>query len=111
MFLFDLVAPRSARAGARSPSESEISGHRMRFSPDGTWLASEYGSTAILWNTAGPHSMVLGRQEPPHVGVTFTRDGYLISTSDAGVLRRWPLLFRGGEEVRETRVCGARPAV
>ena len=72
----------------------------MRFSPDGTWLASEHGDTAILWNTAGARSTVVGRQKPPNVTVAFTRDGHLLSASEEGVLRRWPLSPAAGEDVR-----------
>jgi WD40 repeat protein len=99
MFLFDLAAPRAAGPAPLS-SESYIV-TRMWFSPDGSWLASEHSDTAILWNTTGARSTVLGRHEPPNVSVAFTRDGHLLSASDGGVLRHWPLSLEAGENVRE----------
>lgn len=100
MFLFDLAAPRTAGPVPLLCSESGIV-TQMNFSPDGSWFASEHGDTAILWNTAGARSTVLGRQKPPNVCVAFTQDGHVLSASDEGVLRRWPLSPSAGEDVRE----------
>ena len=105
MFLFDLAAPRTAEPTPLLNESDIVAG--MRFSADGTWLASEHGVTAILWNTAGARSTVVGRQEPPSVTVDFTRDGHLLSGSDSGVLRRWPLSPAAGEDVRELVSAGS----
>ena len=49
---------------------------------------------------AGARSVVLGRRGPPDVAVAFTSDGHLLSSSDGGVLRRWPLAPASGEDAR-----------
>jgi WD40 repeat protein len=54
----------------------------------------------------GPRSIVLGRQKPPEVAVAFSPDGHLLSTSAEGVLRRWPVSYADGEDVREYRPGG-----
>lgn len=99
LVLFDLAAPPSAEPVPLLDSEiNQING--ILFSPDGSWLASNHDGTDILWHTAGARSIVLGRHEPPNVAVAFTPDGHLLSSSDGGVLRRWPLAPASGEGVR-----------
>ena len=74
----------------------------IRFSPDGSWLASlSNPGPATLWNVASPRSTVLGKQKPPFTVVAFTRDGRLVSTSDEGVVRVWPLSPAAIDGVRE----------
>ncbi len=94
MFLFDLAAPRSAEPAPLLGSEGFCLSD-LRFSPGGGWLASVHRGSTILWNLASPRSQVVGRQQPPLVHVAFTRDGHLLSTSNEGVLRRWPLGLSG----------------
>ncbi len=99
LFLFDLAAPRTAEPG---PLLSTAYGYldELSFSPDGSWLAGVFIGDVVLWNMRGARSIVLGRQEPPFAMVSFTRDGHLLSTSDKGILRRWPLSFEDGEGVQ-----------
>jgi WD40 repeat protein len=104
--VFDLAAPRMAEPMAL-PGEWEWLSD-LKFSPDGSWLAAADETATSFFNLKGPRSIVLGRQEPPFVTIAFTRDGHLLSTSDEGVLRRWPLSFAGGEELREYRPPGAK---
>ena len=99
LVLFDLTAPRSAEPTPLLDSEcGQI--NMMSFSPDGSWLATNHDGTNILWNMAGARSIVLGRHEPPDVAVAFTPDAHLLSSSDTGVLRRWPLDPASSENVR-----------
>jgi WD40 repeat protein len=100
LFLFDLAAPRTAEPVPLLDSDVTWL-NDLTFSPDGSWLTSEHSLNAILWNMAGTRSMVLGRQKPPNTKVAFTRDGRLLSASDEGVLRSWPLSPGAGERMRE----------
>jgi WD40 repeat protein len=100
--LFDLAAPRTVQPMALAGEWGWLL--TLRFSPDGSWLAAADDMATSFFNLTGPRSIVVGRQEPPYVAVAFTRDGHLLSTSDEGVLRRWPLSFAGGEEMREYRL-------
>jgi len=100
LYLFDLAAPRSAEplpllGGATYNRTS------LRFSPDGSWLATDDLGGVVLWNMAGARSIVLGRQAPPWVTVAFTPDGDLLSASNEGVLRLWALSPAAVDGVRE----------
>ncbi len=100
-FLFDLLAPRSAEPVPLLNSEVNYL-NAMTFSPDGSWLASMSNpGPATLWNVTGPHPVVVGRQKPPFAAVAFTRDGRLVSTSDEGVVRVWPLAAAAEDGMRE----------
>lgn len=99
--LFDLAAPRSADPMLLPGPWSWVS--MQRFSPDGAWLVTSDQSTPVFWNMTGPRSIVLGRQQPPEVALAFSPDGHLLSTSGEGVLRRWPISYADGEDVREYR--------
>jgi WD40 repeat protein len=99
LVLFDLAAPRSAEPVPLLNSEVNWV-NRMEFSPDGSWLATMSRTAPItFWNVGATRAIVLGRQKPPHVAVNFTRDGHLVSTSDEGVVRLWPLSGAGDEGV------------
>jgi len=101
VFLFDLEAPRSGEPVPLLNSE-DLFLNNMMFSPDGSWLASMHNTApTMLWNVASPHSTVLGRQKPPYTVVAFTPDGRLVSTSDEGVVRVWPLSPAAEDGVRE----------
>jgi hypothetical protein len=68
VYLFDLAAPRTAEPmpllGDERPGNTG-----MWFSPDGFWLALGIGRGFVLWNVAGAHSTVVGREKPPYVQV------------------------------------------
>jgi len=101
LFLFDLDAPRSAEPMPLLNSEA-ICLNGMIFSPDGTWLATmSHPGPATLWNVASPRSTVVGKQKPPATTVAFTPDGRLVSTSDEGFVRLWPLAPAAEGGVRE----------
>jgi len=94
-FLFDLAAPSTAEPVALLGGEYGYL-NALEFSPDGSWLASVNIGDFTLWNMRGVRSIVLGRQEPPFTILAFTRNGDLLSASDNGPLRRWPLSFAAG---------------
>jgi WD40 repeat protein len=100
MFLFDLAAPPTAEPVALVDSDANWL-NAWAFSPDGSWLASEHAGTVVLWNTEGARSLVVGRQKPPNTIVAFTHNGHLLSASDEGVLRSWPLDPAAGADMRE----------
>ncbi|PWB75214.1 MAG: hypothetical protein C3F15_06440, partial [Holophagae bacterium] len=97
--LFDLTAPRVAQPAPLLADVDDLL--QMRFSPDGSWLATVHNGNVILWNMAGRLSMVLGSHESIPPPVAFTPDGDLLSSSNDGVLRRWPLSPVSVDVVRE----------
>ena len=101
LFTFDLDAPRSAEPVPLLNGEVNwLNG--MTFSPDGAWLATMSNPFPLtLWNAGARHSIVIGRQKPSYVSAVFTSDGRLVSTSDEGVVRLWPLSPGSGEGVQE----------
>ena len=109
VFLFDLDAPRTAEPMPLLRDWTFI--NAIDFSPDGSWLATVDSGHASLWNMSGRRSTIVGRQAPPFLAVAFTADGHLVSTSDEGVVRRWPTSWAGGEDVREYRLAGQSPVL
>ncbi len=100
LYLFDLAAPRTAEPMPLLASELTYI-NQFKFSPDGAWLAGVCVAPVVLWNMAGPRSIVVGRQKP-HVSVAFTFDGRLVSVSDQeGTMRLWTLdPYAAGEAMR-----------
>ncbi|MGH9324923.1 MAG: WD40 repeat domain-containing protein, partial [Vicinamibacteria bacterium] len=71
------------------------------FDPQSRWLVTASAEFGILWPLLPKRSRVLRGQSPPYIDVEFTPDGsQLISTSDDGTVRLWPLASRGGERSR-----------
>jgi WD40 repeat protein len=97
--LFDLSAPRSVEPTPLLGAE-EGGINSLGFSPDGSWLGTNSDGLTTLWNMTGARSIVLGRHERPNVAVAFTHDGHLLSSSNEGVLRMWPLSPSSAEGVR-----------
>jgi hypothetical protein len=65
----------------------------------------------VLWSLAGKRSIVLRGQEPVMMGLAFTPDGRLVSTSNGGVVRLWPLFADRHAEVRELWSQRAEPSL
>ena len=99
-FLFDLTAPATAEPVPLLGSEASWT-HGMSFSPDGSWLASTEFTDFVFWNLSSMRSTVIGRLKPG-AGVAFTRDGHLLTGSDSpeGGLKRWPLSYVRGDDIR-----------
>ncbi len=98
LVLFDLAAPPSAEpAPLLAGEDNQLDS--MSFSPDGAWLATTHDGIVILWHTAGVRPVVLGRHDPTNVIVAFTPDGRLLSASDKGALKSWPLSPDSGQGV------------
>ncbi len=71
------------------------------FEPLGRWLFTAHDTFGISWPLQAKPSSVLRGQAPPAIQVGFTPDGSgLVSTSDEGVVRLWPLSFRDNERRR-----------
>jgi len=98
LFLFDLLAPRTAEPAPLLSKESLFL-NDFGFSPDGTWLGTLRNGFPTLWNMREGRSTLLGRQKDP-VSLAFTPNGRLLSTSDGDGLRLWPLSSGEGEGVR-----------
>jgi WD40 repeat protein/DNA-binding winged helix-turn-helix (wHTH) protein len=62
------------------------------FDPSGRWLATANSEFGMLWPFPPKRTFVLRGQAPPNITISFTPDGRsLVSTSDAGTVRLWPL--------------------
>jgi WD40 repeat protein len=90
VYLFDLAAPRTAEPVPLLGDE-RLGNVGTWFSPDGSWFALGDGRSFVLWNVAGAHSTVVGRQKPPCVLVALAPNGELLSLTCEGALMRWPL--------------------
>jgi serine/threonine protein kinase/WD40 repeat protein len=99
--LFDLAAPRAAEpTPLRGGCVDTLS---LQFGAEGAWLATACNDNGVLWNMAGPRSLVLTpRHRGWYVAVAFTPDGDLVSTTgDDGVIKRWFLSGATGAGVRD----------
>jgi WD40 repeat protein len=87
------------------------------FDPQGLWLATAHADSAVLWPLQRKYARVLRGHSPPYVVVGFTPDGSrLVSSSDDGTVRLWPLSSQEGERSRilmedETALLGTPIAV
>ncbi len=69
--------------------------------PLGRWLATTHNDRGILWPLHAKHSRVLRGQAAPYIRVAFTPDGRsLVSSSNDGTVRLWPLSPGEGERSR-----------
>jgi len=71
------------------------------FDPQGLWLVTANSEFGILWPLPSKRSLVLRGQSPPFIAIAFTPDGSgLVSTSEEGAVRLWPLSSLKGERSR-----------
>jgi WD40 repeat protein len=69
--------------------------------PEGQWLFTANAEFGMLWPRPRKYSRVLRGQSPPYIQLAFTPDGKrLVSASDDGTVRLWPLSSQGGERSR-----------
>jgi len=95
-YLWNLAAPPDARPQRLLPWGSAFG---LAFDPTGKWLATAGFNRPALWPLARPYPQILPGHESDVTGVSFTPDGkYLVSMSDDGSVRRWPL--DGGSQER-----------
>jgi WD40 repeat protein/DNA-binding winged helix-turn-helix (wHTH) protein len=97
--LWDLTAPPDAKPlRLRYPG---VFGWGVAFTPDGRWLATNAGPTVSLWPLARTYPRVLSGHEEGITFVAFTPDGtQLVSSSDDGSVRIWPLAGSSPERSR-----------
>ena len=71
------------------------------FHPQGHWLLTAHDRFGILWPLHGKYPHVLEGHSPPYIQVAFTPDGRgLVSSSDDGSARFWPLSSSGDDRSR-----------
>ncbi|HEY7817210.1 MAG TPA: WD40 repeat domain-containing protein, partial [Vicinamibacteria bacterium] len=75
--------------------------NQSMFDPQGHWFVTANAEFGILWPLLQKRSRVLRGQSPPYIDIEFTPDGNeLISSSNDGTVRLWPLAARAGEQSR-----------
>jgi WD40 repeat protein/DNA-binding winged helix-turn-helix (wHTH) protein len=71
--------------------------NRAAVDPEGRWFVYAESNFGVLWPLDSKHARVLRGQAPPFLAVRFTPDGRnLLSTSDDGTVRLWPLSSQNG---------------
>ncbi len=94
--LWDLAAPPDARV-----LDFGGGAYGLAFDPTGKWLATGAFGTPRLWPLARTYPQVLPGHEEWVWGVSFTPDGkYLVSMSQDGSVRLWPLDSSSDERSR-----------
>jgi WD40 repeat protein len=69
--------------------------------PSGHWLVTANAIFGILWPLHSKYPNILRGQSPPLIAITFAPDGKgLVSTSEVGTVRYWPLSFEGSARAR-----------
>jgi WD40 repeat protein len=68
---------------------------------EGRWLVTAHSDSATLWPLRSKRARVFRGQSPPYINVAFTPDGHgLLSSSDDGTVRLWPLSYAKSERNR-----------
>jgi WD40 repeat protein len=89
--LFDLTAPPKAEPLVLQ--RTDPSGiYDLAFDPSGRWLAAAQGAFLALWPLGESYGRVLAGHKGAVMDLAFTPDGQsLVSASDDGTVRLWPL--------------------
>jgi WD40 repeat protein len=97
LVLWDLTAPPAAEPWVFGQATNGV-----EFDSSGRWLAAtQPGGDTALWFLDESYPLVLNGHERPVTKIAFTPDGkYLVSASQDGTVRSWPLLAAGNEESR-----------
>jgi len=102
--LWDLSAPVGADPLLLRRGKGTVWWTDCAFDPSGRWLLTGHYTDAALWPIDGNHARVLAGHGGPVSAVRFAPDGQsLISQSDDGTEREWPLAPQGGEASRIVR--------
>ncbi len=99
-YVWDLIGPPDADPFVlRNASVSLM--NNFGFDPRGDWLLTANAEFGILFPLRSKRPHVLRGQLPPNIQIAFTPDGSsLVSTSDEGAARIWPLRYSGEERAR-----------
>jgi WD40 repeat protein len=98
-YLGDLAAPPNAEP-IRLRRSGDIA-YGVAFHPEGTWFATGYFDSVSLWPLARPYPEIIRAHEEDVNHLRFTPDGnWLVSTSDDGTVRLWPLGGGAGQRSR-----------
>jgi WD40 repeat protein/DNA-binding winged helix-turn-helix (wHTH) protein len=99
--VWDLAAPPAAEPLLLQRSDSHGMGDGC-FDPSGHWFVTPHGIYgADFWSLHESHPHVIAQHHDDVVSITFTADGeWLVSNSNDGTLRRWPLAPSGDAEHR-----------
>jgi WD40 repeat protein/DNA-binding winged helix-turn-helix (wHTH) protein len=97
--LWELTAPPDAEPLWLGPPDEF--GWALAFDPSSVWLAASRLDLVSMWPLARTYARVLRGHEAPIGNLAFTPDGTrLVSTSEDGSVRVWPLRGRFGERSR-----------
>ncbi len=89
--VWDLTGPPDAEPIVLREADVPIL-HQMALDLTGSWLATAYDGTTVVWALRPGQGRILRGQAPPFIEVAFTADGrWLASDSQECILRLWPL--------------------
>jgi WD40 repeat protein len=98
-FLCDLTA--APDAGPLSTTSVSAGAMGTAFHPNGRWFANSHPRSVSLWSLSHPYPQVLRGHESYVTHLDFTPDGWkIVSGSEAGRARIWPLDPESGEHQR-----------